>query len=289
MPWEGIGLLSTRVPSLESIPSTGGFESRNPPPIMIKNNLYHGDCIDIMKTLPEESIDLVVTSPPYDNLRTYNGSLEWGFDVFRYIANQLYRVIKKGGVVVWVVGDATIKGSETGTSFKQALYFKEVVFNLHDTMIYQKLNHAPYNHNRYEQSFEYMFVLSRGRPNTFNPIKIKCTHAGRQPWGEANLYKDNSGKMTRVSTGAVRKDKVKDNIFAYRGGSFFKKTGHPAVFPEKLASDHIVSWSNPGDTVMDPMMGSGTVGKMCKQLGRNFIGIEKELEYFNIAKVRIND
>ena len=134
--------------------------------------LFCGDCLNVMKQLPAESVDCVITSPPYDNLRDYNGSSVWNFDVFKRAANEIKRIIKQGGVVVWVVNDATIKGSETGSSFRQALYFKEIGLNLHDTMIYQKANPIPQNHNRYEQSFEYMFVLSKGKPKTFNPLIV---------------------------------------------------------------------------------------------------------------------
>ena len=135
--------------------------------------LYQGDCLDVMDKLIEEGVevDLTVTSPPYDDLRNYNNTLVWNFDVFKQVADRLYKITKNGGVVVWVVNDKTKNGSETGTSFKQALYFKEIGFNLHDTMIYAKNNPIPQNHNRYEQAFEYMFILSKGKPNTFNPLK----------------------------------------------------------------------------------------------------------------------
>ena len=102
---------------------------------MVDIKFIHGDCLEIMPTLADKSVDLTVTSPPYDNLRTYNGNSQFDFEG---IAKELFRVTKDGGVVVWVVGDANINGSETGTSFRQALYFKEIGFNLHDTMIYQK-------------------------------------------------------------------------------------------------------------------------------------------------------
>jgi len=135
--------------------------------------LYQGDCLEVMKEIPDKSIDLTVTSPPYDNLRTYNGNNAlWGEHVWKRVLEQLFRVTKQGGCVVWIVNDATIKGSETGTSFKQALYAKECGFNLHDTMIYEKINPIPYHHNRYQPCFEYMFILSRGAPSIFNPILV---------------------------------------------------------------------------------------------------------------------
>ena len=98
------------------------------------NTIFNEDCLNTMRAMPDGVIDLVITSPPYDDLRNYKG---YSFD-FESIAKELFRVVKEGGVVVWVVGDATVDGSETGTSFRQALFFKEVGFNLHDTMIYMK-------------------------------------------------------------------------------------------------------------------------------------------------------
>ena len=111
--------------------------------------LIQGDCLEKMQDIQDSSIDLTVTSPPYDNLRSYNGNNAlWGEHVWKAAIKDLYRVTKDGGVVVWVVGDATIKGSETGTSFKQALWAMECGFRLHDTMIYAKNNYMPLTHNR---------------------------------------------------------------------------------------------------------------------------------------------
>jgi len=244
--------------------------------------LIQGDCLEKLKELEDSCIDLTVTSPPYDNLRDYNG---YTFD-FKGIAKELYRVTKEGGVVVWVVGDATIKGSETGTSFKQALYFKEIGFNLHDTMIYEKQNPIPLTHNRYEQCFEYMFVLSKGKPTVFNPLIEDCLYKGIQ----------SSRKTQRASESAKRKTdkiiitkdtKIKRNKWTFTVGMKTDNGNHPATFPEKLAEDHILSWSNEGDTVLDPMCGSGTTLKMAKLNNRKFIGIEISEEYFEIAQDRI--
>ena len=251
--------------------------------------LMQGDCLQLMKGIPDGSIDLTVTSPPYDNLRTYNGNIDqWNFEKFKAIAKDLYRVTAAGGVVVWVVGDATIKGSETGTSFKQALYFKECGFNLHDTMIYKKINYMPQNHNRYEQCFEFMFVFSKGKPKAFNPIKVPCTTAGskrnRATYGEYDAKQ--CGRRYDAFT-TVKNDKNKSNIFEY--AIINSKSGHPAPFPEQLARDQIISWSNHGDIVLDPLMGSGTTGIACVNTGRRFIGIELDHRYFEIAKARIAD
>ena len=251
--------------------------------------LLQGDCLELMKSMPDNKIDLTVTSPPYDNLRTYNGNIEqWSFEKFKLIAKELYRITVNGGVVVWVVGDSTIKGSESGTSFKQALYFKEIGFNLHDTMIYKKKNPIPQNHNRYEQCFEYMFVLSKGKPKTFNAIRTPTKNAGKSfDWGNRKTKMDDSQCRRHRNSEIIEVNatKIHDNIFEYSIGG--GKTGHPAVFPEQLAEDHIISWSNENDIVFDPFMGSGTTGKMAVLNNRDFIGVELDEEYFNIAKERI--
>lgn len=249
--------------------------------------LFHGDCLEKMKSIPDKSIDMVLTSPPYDNLRTYNGTLDWNFEIFMEIAKELVRVLKEGGVIVWIVGDATIKGSESGTSFKQALYFKDnLKLNLHDTMIYAKNNVVPLTHNRYEQSFEYMFILSKGKPNTFNAINDKPNKwSGHFVHGTC-YSKDIKKRITYHNQRKVSEFGRRHNIFYYNN-SGNKKIDHPAIFPEALASDHIISWSNCGDIVLDPFMGSGTTGLICKKLNRNFIGIEKVEKYFEIAKRRI--
>ena len=250
-------------------------------------DLRLGDCLELMKTIPDGSIDLTVTSPPYDNLRTYNGNNAlWGEHVWKEVIKQLHRVTKIGGVVVWVVGDSTKNGSESGTSFKQALWAMECWFNLHDTMIYRKKNYLPLTHNRYEQEWEYMFVFSRGKPKTFNPIMIDCKYAGTKV--SATVYKDNSGKLTKLNGITIKDKKIAGNIFEYLVGSAVTgKVKHPAMFPEKLACDQILSWSEEGDTVFDPFTGSGTTGKVCMELKRKFIGFELDEVYFDIAKNRI--
>lgn len=257
------------------------------------NKTYNENCIDTMSRMDNDFIDLVVTSPPYDNLRSYNGY------VFEYepIISQLYRIVKPGGVVVWVVGDATIKGSETLTSFKQALYFRYVGFNLHDTMIY-KSHKPPLTHNRYEQEFEYMFVFSKGRPKTFNPIMIKTKYAG----SKIDRPKRNQGSATdkasiaawqAVNTGRVVKDKkIKGNIWEYKTGGYHTTKDsiafeHSAIFPEKLVHDHIISWSNKGDLVYDPFMGSGTTAKMAYLTNRKWIGSEISKEYCDLIEKRL--
>jgi len=209
---------------------------------------------------------------------------------FEGIAKQLYRVTKEGGVVVWVVGDATINGSETGTSFKQALHFKEIGFNLHDTMIYEKNGVMP-SKNRYTQQFEYMFILSKGSPKSANMI---CD----RPNTWANTKTGNIGQ--RQVDGSVEKRGVKTinshgmrfNIWKINNeGGWMNKDPltkkHPATFPEKLANDHILSWSNEGDIVLDSMCGSGTTCKMAELNNRKYIGIDIAEEYCQIARERI--
>ena len=252
-----------------------------------------GDSKEILKTLEAGSVDLVVTSPPYDNLRDYKG---YSFD-FEGIARELYRVLKPGGVIVWVVGDATIEGSESGTSFRQALYFKSIGLKLWDTMIYQKLNGMPLNHNRYEQMSEYMFVFSKEIPKTFNPLLDDCFGAGTQNTGGAVNSASKEEKLSNSGgwkgRDVIKDKKIRSNIWGYLRGNGHGATDdaafeHPATFPEKLAQDHIHSWSNEGDLVLDPFVGSGTTGKMAKQLGRNFIGIDISPEYCKLATERIN-
>jgi site-specific DNA-methyltransferase (adenine-specific) len=198
-------------------------------------NLMLGDCLERMKEIPDGSVDLTVTSPPYDNLRTYNNTLDWGEHVWKPVLEELFRVTKKGGVVVWVVGDATIKGSETGTSFRQALYAKEIGFNVHDTMIYAKNSYMPLTHNRYEQQFEYMFVLSKGKPKTFNPIMIPSLTAGtKRNRGGSKANETTYAERLREEKTTVNSEKQKPNIWFYDVGKN-DKTKHNAPFPEQLA------------------------------------------------------
>lgn len=256
--------------------------------------LFTGDNVRVIKAFEDDCIDLTITSPPYDNLRAYNG-FSWDFET---LAKELFRVTKLGGVVVWIVGDATIKGSESGTSFRQALFFRDVCgFNLHDTMIYSSKK-PPLTHNRYEQEFEYMFVFSKGRPKTFNALQIENSVYGKKKSfatsSAASSREVNStqgGKIGKTYI-AGKRTRIKGNIWHYNVGNNCSTTDkiafqHPAIFPEQLASDHILSWSNEGDMVLDPFMGSGTTGKMALYHNRKFIGIELSQEYVNIAKVRI--
>ncbi len=245
------------------------------------NQIICGDFLEVMKGWPENSIDLTVTSPPYDNLRTYKG---YDFNFFT-VAKKLFRITKQGGVVVWVVGDATVNGSETGTSFRQALFFKEIGFNLHDTMIYQKNNPIPLTHNRYEQYFEYMFIFSKGKPSTFNPIITDVkTPNKKYKWKSKEA---GSSKRERDEITLSKETKIISNIWNYSLIGNRDAGRHPAPFPEELAQDHILSWSNKGDIVLDPMCGSGTTCKMAKINGRKYIGIDISEEYCEIAKKRI--
>src|SRR4030042_2779190 len=251
------------------------------------NEIICGDAIDIMRSMPTDSIDLVVTSPPYDNLRSYNG---YSFN-FEGMAKGLFRVMKKGGVVVWVVGDQTIKGEETGTFFKQALYFKQVGFNLFDTMIYLKTPRGAVGNNKtYWQAFEYMFILSKGAPKTINLIKDRENKDERG--GENGTKRLHDGTLLKLKRAGYSKYGRRTNVWEYligRGHSASDDIAykHPAIFPEKLVQDHITSWSNPSDVVFDPMCGSGTTCKMAKLHKRNFIGIDISSEYCKIAEERL--
>lgn len=251
------------------------------------NKIIEGNCVDVMRKFAENSIDLTITSPPYDNLRTYKGFIF----PFEDIVKELYRVTKDGGIVVWIVGDATINGSETGTSFKQALFFMEVGFNLHDTMIFQKTNPIPQIYRkRYNNIFEYMFVFSKGDVVTHNPIMVDCLHAGLELNG--TTYKNYSkGEQKREKqANPVKKEKIKGNIWEYVVGKKAEDQeakGHPAPFPCALAVDHILSWSNTGDIVFDPMCGSGTTCRSAILNGRKYIGIDISREYCEMARNRI--
>jgi DNA modification methylase len=255
-------------------------------------HLMLGDCLEKMKDIPDGSVDLTVTSPPYDNLRTYNNSLDWGEHVWKPVLEELFRVTKKGGVVVWVVGDATIKGSETGTSFRQALYAKEIGFNLHDTMIYNKggAGGAKGSNYCYTQTFEFMFVFSKGKPNKINLLKDRENKFLKK--GVSSMRKKDGSliKFTMTPNYLSKRTNVWDIRNGFMQGTKDKIAyQHPAIFPEQLANDHIISWSNEGDTVLDCFMGSGTTGKMALLNNRKFIGIEKDDNYFQIAKKRINE
>ena len=248
---------------------------------MIK--LLQGDSAELLKTFDDASIDLTVTSPPYDNLRTYNG---YTFD-FETIAQQLYRVTKNGGVVVWIVGDATVNGSETGTSFKQALYFKEIGFNLHDTMIWNKRGFSAVGalQTRYAPVFEYMFIFSKGKPKAFNPLKDR---KNKQSGIMRGTIRQKDGSTKQMTSNGKLKNEFGQRfnvweIYPCMGN----RSGHPAPFPESIANDHIVSWSNEGDIVLDPFLGSGTSGKCAVMLKRNFVGIEISQDYVDIARKRI--
>lgn len=247
--------------------------------------LILGDCIEKMKDIESSSIDMVMTSPPYDNLRDYGKDFTgWGEHIWKPCLEQIFRVLKDGGVCVWVVNDATIKGSETGTSFKQALYWMEIGGKLHDTMIWEKTGQGAVGSIYcYWQNFEYMFIFSKGKLKTFNPIEDrKNTECERWCNGGRNKKGESTSKRWVKSKGFGRRF----NIWKITPAC---KSEHPAPFPEQLAKDHIISWSNKGDTILDPFMGSGTTGVACIDLNRDFIGIELDEGYFKIAENRIKE
>jgi len=262
----------------------------------INLTLHLGDCIEYMQKMEPSSIDLTVTSPPYDDIRNYENTLKWDWNIFERVVDNLYNITKEGGVVVWIVNDATIDGSETGNSFIQALYFKDCGFNLHDTMIYQKENPVPTGGNtRYFQAFEYMFVFSKGTPKTFNPIMVKRTNK----WNDKRISrnksfvrdKDGNFDSRRVDLNLDQPVKNRNVWTVPVGGGISAEEKiafkHPAIFPEKIAEDHILSWSNEGDVIFDPFTGSGTTGKMALKNNRSFIGTEIVPEYYAIAEERL--
>lgn len=248
------------------------------------NSVYLSDCVELMKAMKDNFIDLTVTSPPYDELRNYNG---YRFD-FEGIAKNLFRVTKKGGVLVWVVGDKVKNGDRTLTSFKQALIFQSVGFNVHDVMIYRKKNTPFMRTNAYTNCFEFMFVLSKGSPKTFNPLKTKTVRQGQ----EMLPFNKKADGVNKKTLGELKPEKTKTNIWEYAvglGGSTSDRIAfkHPAIFPEKLAEDHILSWTNAGDIVFDPMCGSGTTCKMALVNRRYYIGCDISSEYIELTKKRL--
>jgi len=252
---------------------------------MEKEIIYNENCLETMGRMPDSYIDFVITSPPYDDIRNYNG---YKFE-FEMIAKELYRVVKEGGVIIWVVADATVNGSETGTSFKQALYFKKIGFSIHDTMIYYKNNPMPQTGNRYHQHFEYMFAFSKGTPKTFNPITEQTKYHGL-----ANMKNRGQNGSLEYEKVERTKEKKVGNVFCYSvGGGISTKDKiafqHPAIFPEKLVADQINTWTNENDLVYDPFMGSGTTAKMAQILNRNWIGSEISKEYVEIPEERLNN
>ena len=249
------------------------------------NQILCGDAVDIMANFPPSSIDLTVTSPPYDELRDYEG---YSFN-FEGIAHSLLRITKKGGVVVWVVGDKIKNSNKTLTSFKQLLYFQSIGFNVHDVMIYKKKNTPFMRSNAYTNCFEFMFVLTKGTLATFNPIKTATVRNGL----EMLTHNKKSDGINKKVLKKLNKTKTKNNIWEYAvglHGSTSDKIAfeHPAIFPEKLAEDHILSWSNTKDIVFDPMCGSGTTCKMAQKNNRRYIGCDISEKYTNITKKRLN-
>ena len=247
--------------------------------------IYNEDCLDTMAKMPDNYVDFVITSPPYDDLRNYNG---FEFQ-FAKIAKELYRILKQGGVIIWIVGDKTENGSESGTSFKQALFFKEIGFNIHDTMIYYKNNPIPTSGDRYHQHFEYMFALSKGAPKTFNPIKEETKFRGI-----ANMKNRGIGGNLNYKKIERTIEKKVGNVFCYSiGGGISTKDKiafqHPAIFPEQLVYDQIISWTNESDLIYDPFMGSGTTAKIATLCNRKWIGSEISSEYVTIAKQRLKE
>lgn len=254
---------------------------------MTDYTLHHGDCLEVMRSLSDNSIDLTVTSPPYDNLRDYGKDFNgWGSHIWKPCLDHLFRVTKKGGVVVWVVNDATINGSETGTSFRQALYAKEIGFNLHDTMIWNKMNFTNPTPDLYHAVFEYMFVFGKGTVR-LNQIKDRINKRSGEVHTPRNREKDGTviaSPKIKIATHGKR-----HNVWEVLPCLSSKERLHPAPFPVRLAKDHIISWSNECDTVLDPFCGSGTTGVACMETGRKFIGIELDADYYAIAERRIYD
>lgn len=249
--------------------------------------IYNQDCAIGLERISDESIDLVLTSPPYDNLRFYGGVGDgWNFESFKKIASELKRVLKNGGVIVWNVNDQTKNGSKTGNSFRQCLYFMELGLNLNDVMIWRKTNPMPQvRQPRYAQCFEYMFVFSKGKPKTFNPIMRKTKCGGQKYDSTCKIIGGEKGRTEKHFI--INKETVDYNVWDIAIAQ--NKTGHPAVFPEELAERHIKSWTNEGEIVLDPFIGSGTTAKAAQELKRHYIGFEISPEYCNIIRKRLGE
>lgn len=260
----------------------------------LKNQIFNAQSNELLKAFPSECIDLVVTSPPYDDLRDYENKITWNFDTFKLIAQELYRVVKPGGVVVWVIGDKTDKGGKSLTSFRQALYFQEIGFKMYDVIIYEKAGSGPPHPNRYFNAFEYMFILAKGKPKTVNILKDKPNKwAGHSTYGEITR-REKDGSLTNKGKKIINEFGARTNVWRYANGKGFATKDdiayeHPAIFPEKLVEDHIYSWSNPGDIILDPFAGSGTTAKIAQLMKRDWILIEAVPEYCNLAKKRLEN
>lgn len=256
--------------------------------------IINDNCIKVMKTIPNESVDLTVTSPPYDDLRDYENNLVWNNRIFRKVARELYRVTKKGGIVVWVIGDKTHNGNKSLTSFRHALYFQELGFKVYDVIIYEKSGSAPPHPNRYFNSFEYMFIMSKGKPKTVNLLRDKKNScAGISTFGNITR-REKDGSLVDKGKKIINEFGVRTNIWKYNNGKGFTTKDkiayeHPAIFPEQLVRDHVMSWSNVNDIVLDPFGGSGTSAKICKELDRRWIYIENVEKYCQIARKRVGE
>lgn len=253
----------------------------------MKNEIININCIDYMRQQPDESIDFVLTSPPYDTMRLYKRQVTWNFSVFKRVAKQLARCIKQGSTIVCVVGDETIDHNETGTSFRQALYFKECGLNLYDTMIFEKTNPMPgYRPSLYRQCFEYIFVFCKGEMRVFNPLMVKTTTTAPTIYRKENKWSMENGKTT---SGAVKRAtpemRYHNNIFRYGVGGV--RVEHPATFPIQLAKDMIFTYTEEGQTVYDPFAGSGTTNLAAYELGRGCIGTEIVEDYAAMAQHRL--
>ena len=256
----------------------------------IENKIYLGDAENILREkIPDNTIDLTITSPPYSDLRHYGNTLStetWNDGKFRKIADELYRVTKNGGIIVWIVNDKTENGGKSLVSFRQALYFQEIGFLVNDVMVWRKTNPMPLvKQPRYADVFEYMFIFSKGKPKTFNPIMVPCKCAGQEYHSTTKNMGGENGRTYKEFN--INKEKIKENVWDFAIAQ--NKTGHPAVFPQNLIEEHIKSWSNEGDLILDPFMGSGTTALAAKKLNRKYVGIEISEEYCNLINNRINN
>lgn len=257
---------------------------------LVLDRIYNADCLEVMDALPEGCVDMTITSPPYDGIRTYEDTHD-GLD-YEAVLQGLYRITKQGGVLVWIVADQVINGDETGTSFRQALAAKDVGFKLLDTMIWRKSIRSIGSCNAYWNEFEYMFVFTKGKIRVVNLLKDRPNYKSGQKFTAP--VRNRSGEFSSSRNPRLLGEMGRrGNIWHYATGNGCSAPSgsvafeHPAIFPEALVADHVQSWSNIGDLVFDPFMGSGTTAVVARRLDRHYIGAELVEKYADICKRRL--
>lgn len=253
------------------------------------NEVYCGDCVKLMKLLPDSTIDLVVTSPPYDKIRDYNGSIH--FDLHK-TGQEIFRVLKSGGIAVMVIQDQTKNFGKSLTSFKTIIdWCDNIGFKLFETIIYRKNgSEGVWWTKRFRVDHEYMPIFLKGKkPQYFNkePLKIPSKHGGKVMTGSGS--RKTNGETQKTVTRAINFKKCRGTIWNYlmAGDKNPLKRKHPAVFPDKIPYDFIQCFCPEEGIVLDPFAGSGSTLVMAKKLRRSFIGFDIVPEYCELARERL--